>query len=82
MKKPSPRNVAAMTEVFEESFKCKSIGSVVDDPMASILFPATVKIPKDMGEMRDELRSLGYLLFYSNIIYKENEVLSINISKI
>ena len=82
LKKPSTKSIEAIQEVFEDSLKAKAITTKWDGVLASILFPITAKVPKDMPDMREELESRGFLMFTSNYMYKDVEILSVNITKI
>jgi homoserine kinase len=79
---PKPKQIAVITEVLEGSFKKKSVGLEVSGSLASILFPYDTKVPKDMGELREELEQRGYLCFYSEVMKKDEQYLSVNITKI
>jgi hypothetical protein len=82
MTHPKPKQLAVIQEVLEESFKSKVVKTEVSGSLASLLFPCDIKVPKDIGELRDELEQRGFLLFYSNVIMKDEQYLSVNISKI
>lgn len=82
LKKPSTKNIEAIQEVFEDSLKAKAITVQYDGVLASILFPSTAKIPKDMPALREELLERGFLMFTSEYMYKDVPILAINITKI
>lgn len=82
LKKPSTKNIEVIQEVMEDSLKAKAITVQYDGVLASILFPNTAKIPKDMPELREELLERGFLMFTSEYMYKDVPMLSINITKI
>lgn len=82
LKKPSTKNIEVIQEVMEDSLKAKAITVKWDGLLASILFPSTAKIPKDMPALREELESRGFLMFHSEYMYKDVPILSINITKI
>ena len=82
LKKPSTKNIEVIQEVMEDSLKAKAITVQYDGVLASILFPNTAKVPKDMPELREELLERGFLMFTSEYMYKDVPILSINITKI
>jgi hypothetical protein len=81
LKKPSIKNAEAIQEVMEESLKAKCFAVKTEGVLTSLLFPGDTSIPKDMPALREELESRQYLMFYSYVIYKSVEVLSLNICK-
>ena len=82
MKKPSSKSIEIITGVMEESLKQKSVGLQTTGDLVSILFPSFTKVPKDMYDLREELGQRGFLMFYSHLSVKKEEVFSINICKI
>jgi hypothetical protein len=82
LKKPSTKNAEAIQEVMEESLKAKCFAVKTEGVLTSLLFPGDTSIPKDMPALREELEYHRYLLFHSRYMYKDVEVLSINITKI
>lgn len=82
MTKVTPKQLQAIIEVLEESFKQIHSRVIYHDKLACILFPPDSVIPKDMTEMREELNFRGFFLFYSRWIYKGDPVFSVNVIKI
>lgn len=82
MKRPSAKSIEVIREVLVESLKRDAILTKTEGPLTSIFFPSDTKIPNNMYDMREELKERGFMLFYSTIIYKDKEVLSINLTKI
>lgn len=82
MTKPTPKQVTVIREVLEDAVRQKAFSTSSSGPLVSLLFPGSSKIPKSMTDLRIELEQRGFIMFYSNIIVKGEEVLSINISKI
>lgn len=82
MTNPKPKQIEVIKSVMEESLKTKSVKVEVSGSLASILFPSGTKIPKDMGEMRTELEQRGFIMFYSDVVVRDEPYLSINFSKL
>lgn len=82
LKKPSTKNIEAIQEVMEDSLKAKAITVKYDGVLASIIFPSSAKVPKDMPALREELEYRNFLMFTSEYMYKDVPILSINITKI
>lgn len=81
MTKPKPKHIQVIKEIMEDTLKARCFREEVVGPLVSLHFDESVPIPKSMTQVREELETRGFLMFYSYPVIKEKEVLSINISK-